>query len=92
MSEESKAGPHPAGSPSTGTCLSAAGTHRQSYEASARGEGRLNGIAIKRASEKHQVSLPGARGVREAKPRRYKVRQTLLIHCTITTISEFWPN
>lgn len=33
------------------------------------------------------TSLPGARRVREAKPRGYKVRQTLLIHCTITTIS-----
>lgn len=31
--------------------------------------------------------LPTARAVREAKPRGYKVRQTLLIHCTITTIS-----
>lgn len=31
--------------------------------------------------------FPGVHGTREAKPRRYKVRQTLLIHCTITTIS-----
>lgn len=37
------------------------------------------------AREPHALSM--AHALREAMPRGYKVRQTLLIHCTITTIS-----